>query len=146
MGDIVVMDDYAHHPTAVKVTVAGIRAQYPGQRLWALFEAESNTSRRQIFQRDYVDAFATTGADRVIFCSPLRKEGDPLADKALLDVDALCADITAAGVPASYIPEVDDIVSRVAAQAEPGDVILAMSGRDFRGLHGKLLKALATTE
>lgn len=142
VGDVVVMDDYAHHPTAVKETVAAIRAQYPGQRLWALFEAESNTSRRQVFQDAYVDAFARAGADRVIFCSPLRKAGDPLPDQAVLDMPKLCADITAAGVPAEFIPDVNDIVARVAEQAQPRDVVLGMSGRNFRGLHALLLDAL----
>jgi UDP-N-acetylmuramate: L-alanyl-gamma-D-glutamyl-meso-diaminopimelate ligase len=142
VGGVTVLDDYAHHPTAVKATVAAIRGHYPGRKLWALFEAESNTSRRRIFHAPYVEAFGSTGADRVIFCSPLRKEGDPLSEEQLLDVAALCEEISAQGVPAQFVAQVPDIVTLVAGQAEPGDVILAMSGRNFRGLHADLLTAL----
>ncbi len=142
VADIDVLDDYAHHPTAVKETVAAIRGRYPGRKLWALFEAESNTSRRKVFQDMYIDAFAESGADTVVFCSPLRKAGDPLATKELLDVATLCDAISEHGVPARYIPDVDDIVNLVARDANPGDVVLGMSGRNFRGLHGKLLDAL----
>ena len=137
-----VLDDYAHHPTAVQETVAAIRAAWPGRRLWALFEAESNTSRRAFFQTAYVDAFAASGADRVVFCSPLRKSGDGSSDTDYLDCDRLVSDLRARGVDARYLPDVDDIVAAVAAEAAPGDVVLAMSGRDLRGLHGKLLAAL----
>jgi UDP-N-acetylmuramate: L-alanyl-gamma-D-glutamyl-meso-diaminopimelate ligase len=139
---VAVIDDYAHHPTAVKETVAAIAAAWPGRKLWALFEAESNTSRRRIFQQDYIDAFAATGAAEVIFCSPLRKEGDGDADN-YLDCDAMVAALAAQGVHARYLPEVDAIVDAVGAEAMPGDVVLAMSGRDFRGLHGQLLARLA---
>ena len=141
VDDIIVIDDYAHHPTAVRETVAAIRAHYPGRKLWALFEAESNTSRRRAFQDVYPDAFAA--ADEVIFCSPLIKEGDRLAASEMLDVTALVAEIANRGIPARYLPEVPEIVDYVASQAESGDVILAMSGRDFRGLHGLLLERLA---
>jgi UDP-N-acetylmuramate: L-alanyl-gamma-D-glutamyl-meso-diaminopimelate ligase len=141
-GGVVVIDDYAHHPTAVRETVAAIAAAWPGRLLWALFEAESNTSRRRVFQDAYVDAFAATGADEVVFCSPLRKAEDEDAD-AYLDCDAMCADLAARGTRARYLPEVADIVDVVAREARPGDVVLAMSGRDFRGLHGLLLERLA---
>jgi UDP-N-acetylmuramate: L-alanyl-gamma-D-glutamyl-meso-diaminopimelate ligase len=141
---VAVLDDYAHHPTAVQETVAAIRAAWPGRRLWALFEAESNTSRRQVFQQAYVDAFASAGADEVIFCSPLRKAGDGEGGGGgYLDCDALVAALRGRGVAARYLPEVDAIVEAVAREAGPGDVVLAMSGRDFRGLHGRLLERLA---
>lgn len=136
-----VIDDYAHHPTAVLETVAAIRAAWPGRKLWALFEAESNTSRRKVFQQAYVDAFAATGADEVIFCSPLRKEGDAGSDE-YLDCNGLVAELAGVGVRARYLPEVGAIVDTVAAEAGSGDVVLAMSGRDFRGLHGQLLEKL----
>ncbi len=145
---VAVLDDYAHHPTAVEETVAAIRAAWPGRRLWALFEAESNTSRRAFFQQAYVDAFAHSGADEVVFCSPLRKAQDAGGAGAsdgtdYLDCDRLVRDLGAAGLRARYVPEVDDIVALLAVEASAGDVVLAMSGRDFRGLHGKLLTALS---
>jgi len=140
VGDVAVIDDYAHHPTAVKVTIAAIRGQYPGRRLWALFEAESNTSRRKVFETVYPDAFAE--ADRVVLCSPLHKEGDKLRADEIMDVAKVCAAIEAQGTPARYIPDVRDIVQLVADEAAPGDVILGMSGRDFQGLHKALLGRL----
>ncbi len=140
VNGITVIDDYAHHPTAVQETIAAIRAAYPGQKLWALFEAESNTSRRQIFEQRYPPAFAQ--ADEVVFCSPLRKAGDKLRDDQLLNVSAMVEVIRQNGTPAHYLPDVADIVDLVASHARPGDVILAMSGRNFRGLHGDLLARL----
>ena len=141
VGGVLVMDDYAHHPTAVLETVAAIRGQYPGQRLWAIFEAESNTSRRKVFETVYPAALAQ--ADRVVLCQPLFKEGDKLTAEETMDAAAVCQRIVELGVPAQYIPAVSDIVDFVAKEARPGDVILAMSGRDFQGLHGALLTRLA---
>ena len=141
VDDIVVIDDYAHHPTAVRETVAAIRDCYPGQKLWALFEAESNTSRRRVFQDAYPDAFQV--ADEVIFCSPLIKDSDKLGADQQLDVSNMVENIKRAGTPARYIPEVDTIVDVVAKEARSGDVILAMSGRNFRGLHDALLARLS---
>jgi UDP-N-acetylmuramate: L-alanyl-gamma-D-glutamyl-meso-diaminopimelate ligase len=137
---VTVIDDYAHHPTAVKETIAAIRAQYPGRRLWALFEAESNTSRRKVFEDVYPDAFAQ--ADRVVLCQPLWKEGDKLKPEETMDAAAVCRAVSARGKPAWFVPSVPEIVQFVAAEAERGDVVLAMSGRDFQGLHGALLAAL----
>jgi UDP-N-acetylmuramate: L-alanyl-gamma-D-glutamyl-meso-diaminopimelate ligase len=140
VGGVSVIDDYAHHPTAVKETIAAIRGQYPGHRLWALFEAESNTSRRKVFETVYPDVFAL--ADRVVLCSPLHKEGDKLKPDEIMDAGAVCQSIEAQGTSARFIPAVADIVDYVAGAAEPGDVVLAMSGRDFQGLHGALLERL----
>lgn len=141
VAGVTVMDDYAHHPTAVKETVAAIRARYPGQKLWALFEAESNTSRRKVFEDVYPEAFL--GADEVVLCAPLHKDTDKLQADEVMDAQLVCDRIAARGTPARYIPQVPDIVEVVASSAQPGDVILAMSGRDFQGLHGQLLAQLA---
>jgi len=137
---VAVIDDYAHHPTAVKETVAAIRARYPGHKLWALFEAESNTSRRKVFEDVYPEAFG--GADEVVLCAPLHKETDKLRADEVMDAALVCARIRARGVPALYVPAVADIVAMVAERARAGDVVLAMSGRDFQGLHGALLDRL----
>ncbi|MBM4343626.1 MAG: hypothetical protein FJ100_09645 [Deltaproteobacteria bacterium] len=138
---VAVIDDYAHHPTAVKETVAAIRGRYPGHKLWALFEAESNTSRRKVFEDVYPDAF--TGADEVVLCAPLHKETDKLRADEVMDAGRVCRSISERGVAAHFVPQVDDIVALLAERAQPGDVVLAMSGRDFQGLHGKLLARLA---
>lgn len=136
---ITVLQDYAHHPTAVRETLAAIRARFPGRRLWGLFEAESNTSRRHIFQLAYVDAFAD--ADEVIFVRPLAKD-DALAAAERLDPDRLAGDLGARGVRARFIPDPDDIAMTLQAEARPGDILLFMSGRDFLGLPARMAAEL----
>ncbi len=140
VNNIAIIDDYGHHPTAVKETVAAIAGQYPGHRLWALFEAESNTSRRKVFEDVYPKVFG--GADQVILCSPLHKETDKLRADEIMDAALVCQRISQHGVPARFIPAVADIVDTLARELQPGDVVLAMSGRDFQGLHGQLLDRL----
>ena len=140
VAGVTVIDDYAHHPTAVKETVAAIHGMYPGKRLWAVFEAESNTSRRKVFDDVYPDAF--TGADQVVLCSPLHKESDKLRADEIMDAGLVCRRISDKGVPARFIPQVADIVDMLASELREGDVVLAMSGRDFQGLHGLLLAKL----
>jgi UDP-N-acetylmuramate: L-alanyl-gamma-D-glutamyl-meso-diaminopimelate ligase len=105
-----------------------------------VFEAESNTSRRKVFETVYPEALAQ--ADRVVLCQPLHKEGDKLTAEQIMDAGAVCELVSARGVPAFYVPEVAAIVDMVATEAVPGDVILAMSGRDFQGLHKALLDRL----
>lgn len=136
---VLVIDDYAHHPTAVAETIAAIRARYPDRPLWALFEAESNTSRRRFFQDDY--PVALRAADHVVLSKPLKK-WDKLTPEEQIDCERIVEDLRAAGVDAHHIPEFEDIVTFVARDARPGDVVLGMSGRNFGGLHGKLLAAL----
>lgn len=136
---VLVIDDYAHHPTAVAVTIAAIRARYPERPLWALFEAESNTSRRRFFQEEYPVALGA--ADHVVLSKPLKK-WDKLAPEDQIDCEKIVDDLRARGVDARHIPEFDDIVTWVAEHARPGDVVLGMSGRNFGGLHVKLLAAL----
>lgn len=140
VGGVTVLDDYAHHPTAVRETIDAIRGRYPDARLWALFEAESNTSRRRVFQDRYPPAFKA--ADEVIFCAPLIKQTDKLANDEMIDPQAMVAHLNSAGVPARFVPDVEVIADEVSRDAAPGDVVLAMSGRDFRGLHELLLSRL----
>ena len=139
---IPVIDDFAHHPTAIAATLTAIRQQYPGRRLVALFEAQSNTARRRVFQSAFADALAH--ADRVWFCRVLDKASDPLPADQRLDLAELCADLTARGTPAAVIPDALALAHEVAADACPhADVVVAMSGRNFEGVHGHLLAALA---
>ncbi len=139
VGGVSIVDDYAHHPTAVRETIAAIRQRYPGRRLWALFEAESNTSRRRIFQHVYPEALGE--ADLVVLSKPLKK-ADRLAPHEQIDVAAIVADLRRRGVEAYHIPEFDDIAYFVSTQARPGDVVLAMSGRDFGGVPHKIVALL----
>ena len=143
VNDVTVLDDYAHHPTAVQVTIDAIRDRYPSQRLWALFEAESNTSRRRVFQEEYPKVLGA--ADVVVLAKPLKKN-DKLSENEQIDVHEIVETLERQGVEAHHIPEFSDIVSFVAENAQRGDVILAMSGRNFGGIHQPLLDALGARE
>jgi UDP-N-acetylmuramate: L-alanyl-gamma-D-glutamyl-meso-diaminopimelate ligase len=135
---VVIYDDFAHHPTAVRETVAGVRARHPKARLWGVFEAKSNTSRRAVFQEDYPRALAL--CDVVVLSSPWRR--DDLPPEQLINLSRVVDDLGALGVSARLVPEVDEIVALVAKEARAGDVVLGMSGSAFGGFHRKLLEAL----
>lgn len=140
VNGIAVIDDFAHHPTAVMATVRTVRRNYPDARLFCCFEVESNTSRRRIFQNDYPPAFQ--GAHTVLFCKPLEK-ADNLSAEERLSLPTVVEALTHNGIQAQVIKEVDDMVAWLLTQLRPGDVVLGMSGRHFYGLHDKLLAALS---
>jgi UDP-N-acetylmuramate: L-alanyl-gamma-D-glutamyl-meso-diaminopimelate ligase len=135
---IVLIDDFAHHPTAVTGTIAALRARYPQRRLWALFEPRSNTTRRRVFQDAFTEAFA--GADRVTFSAVHRRE--QLAEAERLSTDEIVAALQARGRQAETCEQVDDICALVAREALAGDVVVLMSNGSFGGLAAKLLAAL----
>jgi UDP-N-acetylmuramate: L-alanyl-gamma-D-glutamyl-meso-diaminopimelate ligase len=134
-----VFDDFAHHPTAVGVTVNSLRERFPDRTLWAIFEAKSNTSRRRVFQQAYPEALAK--ADRVILSRPW-KQDDDLAPELRLDIDAMIEDLRSRGPITELIPDVDAIVAHVVPLVQPGDIIVGLSGSAFGGLHKKLVAAL----
>ncbi|MFW5968420.1 MAG: glutamate ligase domain-containing protein, partial [Persicimonas sp.] len=140
VDDIRVIDDFAHHPTAVKATIDAMRARYPDRRIWAIFEAKSNTSRRRVFQHDYPPAFER--ADRVILSKPFEKSDD-LSDEERVDIEAIADSIRRLGPTTELIPDVEEIVERVAAEAKPGDIVLGLSGSSFDGLHQRIVDALS---
>ena len=137
-GGVVVVDDFAHHPTAVRATIGAIRARFPGRRLWAAFEPRSNTSRRRLHQEEYVEALA--GAACVALKVPEPHDMVP-ADQRL-DADRVVADLRARGVDARAEADVDRLVRAVADGARPGDVVLVMSNGAFGGFIDRLLAAL----
>jgi UDP-N-acetylmuramate: L-alanyl-gamma-D-glutamyl-meso-diaminopimelate ligase len=137
--DIVLIDDFAHHPTAVRETLLALRSRYRGHRLWAIFEPRSTTSRQATFQRDFVAAFGA--ADRIIIADLFRPEYIPIGER--LSPERLARDITATvGTDARFIPEVDAIIAHVVGHAVPGDVVVLMSNGGFGGIHAQLLHAL----
>lgn len=140
---VLVFDDFAHHPTAVRETLRAFRAAFPGRRLVALFEPESNTSRRRVFEREYAEAFAE--ADEVLFFRPLDKP-DNLPPEERINMDILCQDIARRGVPARMIPDIEALASEAARVARPKDIVVGMSGRDFCGVHRLILERLAERE
>ena len=137
-GGVVVIDDFAHHPTAVRATIDAIRARFPGRRLWAAFEPRSNTSRRRVHQAEYVEALSA--ADLVALKVPEPHDMVPADER--LDAERVVADLRARGVDARADADVDRLVRVVVDGARPGDVILVMSNGAFGGFIDRLLSAL----
>jgi len=136
---IKVIDDFGHHPTAIRETLFALRYQYPGQKIWAIFEPRSNTARRAVFQSTLPEALKL--ADGVILARVARLEQLPPNDR--LDPERVVQTIQACGIPAFYEPRVDDILHRVKPLAKPGDVIVVFSNGGFEGIHQRLLTELA---
>jgi len=139
---VLVLDDFAHHPTAVATTIDAARHAYPGRRLWAVFEPRSITGGRADFAGAYTDAFR--GCDGAVLARPfhaerLSKEGAAGA----LDVDALATVLVGGGVEAFAAKDAEAIVAELTPRLRSGDVVLAMSSGAFGCIHGKLLAALA---
>jgi UDP-N-acetylmuramate: L-alanyl-gamma-D-glutamyl-meso-diaminopimelate ligase len=139
-GGVLVIDDFAHHPTAVRETIRGIRERYLGRPVTAVFEPRSNTSRRNVFQRDFAEALS--GADSVILAGVFGAEKFPPADR--LDPGEVVAAVRESGREARYIEEVDRIVDHLSGTARAGDLILIMSNGGFGGIQAKLAHALET--
>ncbi|MBM3859127.1 MAG: UDP-N-acetylmuramate--L-alanine ligase [Verrucomicrobia bacterium] len=135
---VTVLDDFAHHPTALAETIRAIRAKYPGRRLWALFEPRSNTTRRNIFQRELTEALAL--ADGVFVARVDRLNELPESER--LNPERLVAELVARGKPAIYAPGADEIVAAVGPQLRSGDVVAVFSNGGFGGVHDKLLARL----
>ena len=138
---VLLIDDFAHHPTAVRETIDAVRAAYPGRRLWAIFEPRSNTSRRNIFEQEFSDALAR--ADRVVMAGLYQAEKVPEKDRMSVErvidaINRLCGDSRAVMIESGQ-----DIASYVAKGAVSGDIMLVMSNGGFDGVHEKILQALA---
>ena len=137
---ITIIDDFAHHPTAVAATLGALRKRYAGRRLWAILEPRSNTLRRKVFQHELVDSLGL--ADRVVIASVYVKATDALSPEQRLNVDSVVADLKARGVHAEQLADADVIVSNVAPQLEAGDVVAILSNGGFGGIYEKLPAAL----
>ena len=135
---ILVIDDFAHHPTAVRETIHAIRLRYPDRRLWAVFEPRSNTSRRNIHQKQYAESF--DGAQRVSLKVPEPHDKVPINEQ--LDVPAVATALRDHRIDANYSSDVGELVNRVASEAKRGDVVLVMSNGAFGGFIPSLLDAL----
>jgi UDP-N-acetylmuramate: L-alanyl-gamma-D-glutamyl-meso-diaminopimelate ligase len=138
IGGVMVVDDFAHHPTAVRETIEGIRQRYPERRLWAVFEPRSNTSRRNIHQDEYVTALA--GADLATIREP--EPHDKVPRDQQLDVARIVAELETRGVIASSSASVDRLVELVGGEARPNDLVLVMSNGSFGGFIPSLLESL----
>jgi UDP-N-acetylmuramate: L-alanyl-gamma-D-glutamyl-meso-diaminopimelate ligase len=137
-GGVTVLDDFGHHPTAIRETLSALRIKYPTQKLWAIFEPRSNTTRRNVFQAELADSFAD--ADEVVVSQIARLE--LLAPEERLNPEKLMQDLTRSGKKAAYLPDVEAIVNHVVQRAQGGEVIVVFSNGGFGGIHGKLLERL----
>src|SRR5437773_195931 len=132
VGGVTVIDDFAHHPTAVAGTLAALRQRYPGRRLRAVFEPRSNTSRRRVFQDEFVAALAA--ADEAVLAAVFAKASDPIPPAERLAPETIVADLERRGVPARLIDGVPAIRDYLVATTRAGDVIAIMSNGAFGGL------------
>jgi len=135
---VTVIDDFAHHPTAVKVTCAGIRRRYPKRRLVTVFEPRTNTSRRSVFQAAYVSAFFD--ADLIVLREPRDVGAIPESDR--FDSARLARDLKSGGQEARAFGDTDGIVAFLSTELHYGDVVLVMSNGSFDGLVGRVLAML----
>ena len=136
---VTVLDDFAHHPTAITETIRAIREKYPRRRVWALFEPRSNTTRRNIFQRELTHSLAE--ADGVYISRVDRLQELPESER--LNPDQIVAELRAQGKPARYAAGADEIVTELTPQLRAGDIVGVFSNGGFGGIHDKLLARLS---
>ncbi len=136
--DILVIDDFAHHPTAVRETTKAVKSHYKNRRLVAVFEPRSNSSRRNIFQNAYATSFES--ADLVILPEPPRMEKIPLSER--FSSIKLAANLNEQGIEAHYFPDNDLLLDGLLSLVRPGDVILIMSNGAFDNIQERLIERL----
>jgi len=134
VNGITIIDDFAHHPTAIAGTLKALRARYAGARLWAILEPRSNTLRRRILQMDLARSLA--GADEVIVAGVFRSEAVPVNER--LELPELAAEIERNGRRARLLADADEIVKTAAPEMRSGDVVAILSNGGFGGIYEKL--------
>jgi len=139
-GGVTVIDDFGHHPTAIRETLRALRLKYPTQKIWAIFEPRSNTTRRNVFQTELAEAFVQ--ADTVVVSQVARLE--LLSPAERLDPERLMRELLGSGKAAAYLPDADAIVDHVIKGVQGGEVICVFSNGGFGGIHDKLLRRLNT--
>lgn len=138
VAGVTVVDDFAHHPTAIRETLEAARQRYRDRPIVAVFEPRSYTAQRRDFQDAYLDSFGP--AATVILAGLFHPERYTAA--TVMNPDEVCEGLRARGKEARYIPEVDDIVDHLSRSLQGGEVVMFMSNGGFGGIHGKLLEAL----
>jgi UDP-N-acetylmuramate: L-alanyl-gamma-D-glutamyl-meso-diaminopimelate ligase len=134
VGGVTVIEDFAHHPTAIRETLRALRAVYPQSRLWAILEPRSNTLRRKVLEEDLVASLRL--ADRVVLADVYQQQRIPDAER--LHPEDVIEKLNAQGTEAELLPDVDAIVSGVAPRVAPGDVVAILSNGGFDGIYEKL--------
>ena len=140
IAGITIIDDFAHHPTAIRETLRALRSAYPGRRLWAILEPRSNTLRRNIFERELVDSLAL--ADEVILAAVFKSEAIPTFER--LDPEHVIAALNSRNVPAVLCADADAIVANIAPRLASNDVVAILSNGGFGNIYEKLPAALTT--
>ena len=141
IDDIIIIDDFAHHPTKVRETVKAVRARYPHRRLIAVYEPRTNTSRRNFFQEVYPKSFP--GADTVLVAPVYNPH--QIEDGRMMDAEKLTEDIRKEGIEAYYKKSVSEIIDFLVESTGSGDVILIMSNGGFGGIYKELPQRLKET-
>lgn len=138
VDSVTVIDDFAHHPTAIRETVHAVKEKYAPSRIWAIFEPRSNTTRRKIFEKDLSSSF--TSADKVIIANIFHSENIPECER--LDPEKVVSEINRDGGDSYYIDNTDGIVDFIIKNIQPNDVILVMSNGAFDNIHEKIIDGL----
>ena len=135
---VTIIDDFAHHPTAIRETLKALRGAYPDARLWAVLEPRSNTLRRNVFERELVESLAL--ADRVVLAGVFKQESIPENER--LHPDSVVKSLRQAGKHAALYPNADVIVEAITPELTAGDVVAILSNGGFDGIYEKLPKRL----
>ena len=138
VNDITVIDDFAHHPTAVRETLNGLKNSHPSNRLMAIFEPRTNTSRRAIFQQEYIASF--NAADLSLIREVAKDK--PVDGEDMFSSAKLAEDLQNKGLNARSFDDTEQIIDHVTHTARPGDIIAILSNGGFDNIHERLLKAL----
>jgi UDP-N-acetylmuramate: L-alanyl-gamma-D-glutamyl-meso-diaminopimelate ligase len=138
VSGITIIDDFAHHPTAIAGTLKALRTRYVGRRLWAILEPRSNTLRRKVFEAELTDSLAL--ADQIVLASVFKSDAVPEAER--LDTQVVIAKLRDAGRAARLLASADDIVTAITPELREGDVVAILSNGGFGGIYEKLPAAL----
>jgi UDP-N-acetylmuramate: L-alanyl-gamma-D-glutamyl-meso-diaminopimelate ligase len=138
VAGVTVIDDFAHHPTAIRETLRALRGAYEGRRLWAVLEPRSNTLRRNVFERELVESLAL--ADEVVLAGVFKSDAIPALER--LEPGHVVEALAARDVPAVLCADADAIVSEIVPRVRYGDVIAILSNGGFGGIYEKLPKAI----
>jgi UDP-N-acetylmuramate: L-alanyl-gamma-D-glutamyl-meso-diaminopimelate ligase len=139
VAGVTIIDDFAHHPTAIAQTLTALRKRYAGRRLWAVLEPRSNTLVRNFFQRELGESLAL--ADEVVIADVYRSSKIPAEQR--LDLDVLMRDLGAKGRPAHHYADADEIVKAIAPELRSGDVVAVLSNGGFGNIYEKLPRAIS---
>jgi UDP-N-acetylmuramate: L-alanyl-gamma-D-glutamyl-meso-diaminopimelate ligase len=139
LNGITIIDDFAHHPTAIRETLRALRGAYPGRRLWAVLEPRSNTLRRNVFEHELVDSLAL--ADRSVLAAIFKSEAIPVDER--LQPEKVVAALRTRGQESAVYADADAIVAAITPELRAGDVVAILSNGGFGGIYEKLPQAIA---